>query len=320
VNQSRRTKVNSTATDSIAPPLVSVIIPCYNQANFLAEAIESVLGQTHKRFEVIVIDDGSADDTYEVATSYESVLCVRQPNSGLSRARNRGIQESAGDCLVFLDADDRLHPDALRLGVLHLTHEPDAAFSYGRCNLVDARGEFLATSYRPIIRGDHYARLLLGNFIPNPGAMMFRRDAIEALGGFSVTLNGAGAEDYDLCLRLTRTYGASGFEDIVADYRQHEASLSRKAILMSDSVHSVLQSQRDHVSSNEIYKEAWKKGMRNWRRRYYSEALVSRARDNARNGRWDLVVRDGFSLLRYNPRILVENVGRKIRTKLLKIS
>src|SRR5215217_1494790 len=98
-------------------PLISVIIPCYNQAKYLGEAIESVLGQTYRNFEIIVVDDGSTDDTVEVAGSYGEVECVEQENRGLAEARNAGVRASKGEYLVFLDADDRLLARAFEAGV-----------------------------------------------------------------------------------------------------------------------------------------------------------------------------------------------------------
>ena len=88
--------------------LVSVVIPCYNQAHFLGEAIESVLAQTYPHLEIVVVDDGSTDNTGEVAARYPGVRYVRQENQGLAAARNTGLRHSSGDYLVFLDADDRL--------------------------------------------------------------------------------------------------------------------------------------------------------------------------------------------------------------------
>src|SRR3712207_3649838 len=108
--------------------LVSVIITCYHQAHFLGEAIESVLGQAYARFEILVIDHGATHDTFEVAAQYPEVRCIRQDNQGLSAARNSGIHESKGSCLVFLNAEDRLLPNALKLGVEYLKSHPKCAF------------------------------------------------------------------------------------------------------------------------------------------------------------------------------------------------
>src|ERR1044071_7280152 len=106
------------------PHFVSVIIPCYNHAHFLRDAIESVLNQTYSHYEILVVDDGSTDDSATVAESYSKVRCVRQANQGLSAARNRGIRESQSEYLVFLDADDRLLPRALEIGVRELARRP----------------------------------------------------------------------------------------------------------------------------------------------------------------------------------------------------
>src|SRR3712207_6844017 len=101
----------------VGAALVSVVIPCYNQAHFLGEAIESDLGQTYPHFEVLVVDDGSTDNTQEVAAPYPGVRCIRQENQGLAAPRNTGIRHTKGTQLVFLDADDRLLPGALASGL-----------------------------------------------------------------------------------------------------------------------------------------------------------------------------------------------------------
>jgi glycosyltransferase involved in cell wall biosynthesis len=99
---------------SAAHQLVTVVIPCYNQAHFLGEAIESVLEQTYPHYEIVVVDDGATDNTSEVASRYPGkVRLIRQENRGLSGARNTGIRHSEGEYMVFLDADDRLLPEAL---------------------------------------------------------------------------------------------------------------------------------------------------------------------------------------------------------------
>src|SRR5215210_7397761 len=118
--------------------LVSVVIPCYNQAHFLDEAIESVLSQSYTNFEVIVVDDGSTDTTSEVASGHADagVRLFRQENRGLAGARNRGLAESKGEYVVFLDSDDRLLGEALAVGVRELKSHPGCAFVAGRCTFI----------------------------------------------------------------------------------------------------------------------------------------------------------------------------------------
>src|SRR5438309_392347 len=93
-------------------PLVSIVIPCYDQAHFLSESVESALAQTHPRTEIVVVDDGSRENVAEVAARYPGILCLRQENQGLAGARNTGFHTSSGEYVLFLDADDRLTPTA----------------------------------------------------------------------------------------------------------------------------------------------------------------------------------------------------------------
>src|SRR5262245_8511327 len=111
------------------PGLVSIVIPCFNQARFLATAIESALAQTDQRCEIIVVDDGSTDDTRTVAAEYPTVTCISQTNAGLPAARNCGLRRSTGEYVIFLDADDRLLAEAAKRGVGELLRNPDCAFA-----------------------------------------------------------------------------------------------------------------------------------------------------------------------------------------------
>ena len=297
-------------------PLVSVIIPCYNQAPFLPDAIESALRQTHPRLEVIVVDDGSSDDSSRIAASYPEVRAVRQDNQGVASARNRGLRESSGQCVVFLDSDDRLRPRALEAGLEALQRNPNAAFSYGWADLIAADGSFLAPSHRRLLEGDQYANLLRQNLMQTL-TLLFRREPLEATGGFPLGVDGA--EDYELCLRLARLHGACACREVVADYRQHPASLSRRADVVSQALLRVLQRQAVHVSGCPERERALRQGMTRWRRLHHAESLVMRARDNARAGRWHRVGADVLSLLRANPRMALENAVRKITVTIASI-
>src|SRR5918994_6968888 len=123
---------------------VSVVIPCYNQARFLGEAIQSVLCQGYPDLEIIVVDDGSTDATGEVASNFAKedprVGLVRQENRGLAAARNRGLSEAGGGDVVFLDSDDRLVSGALAVGIRELEANPGCAFVSGLCRKITADG------------------------------------------------------------------------------------------------------------------------------------------------------------------------------------
>src|SRR3712207_793010 len=174
-------------------PLVSVVIPCYNQAHFLGEAIESVLAQSYPNFEIIVVDDGSPDNTSEVARSYPEVRLVRQENQGLSGARNAGLACSEGEYVVFLDADDRLLPEALETHLKYLEAHPERAFVSGTSRYIAADGSPLPTPPRLPprlhVEGDHYLVLLHRCYIWPPAVVMYRRAVLETVGGFDTSLS-----------------------------------------------------------------------------------------------------------------------------------
>src|SRR6266849_1371894 len=112
-------------------PLVSVVVVCYNQAKYLGEAIESALAQRYQPVEILVVDDGSTDATAKVAATFPRVHYVHQSNRGLAAARNTGLRHSTGEYVVFLDADDKLLPAAVREGMDCFGEFPESAFVSG---------------------------------------------------------------------------------------------------------------------------------------------------------------------------------------------
>jgi hypothetical protein len=158
----------------MTPPLVSVIIPCYNSARYLAETIASALGQTYPRIEVIVIDDGSTDDTPGIARSFP-VTYLYQANCGVSAARNKGIFRSRGKYVLFLDHDDRLLPEAVATGVRLLEEHPECAVAVGEHRYIGADGTELGYSNKRAAGRDHYLMLLEGNFVETPCSALHRR-------------------------------------------------------------------------------------------------------------------------------------------------
>ena len=140
-------------------PLVSVIVPCYNGAAFLEEALRSALAQSYPEVEVVVVDDGSTDSSGEIARRFP-VRYIRQENRGLSEARNSGIRESKGSYLVFLDADDRLKPRAIETGLNALALRPDCALTVGDHVFIAADSSYLADSTKERQLHCHYEALL----------------------------------------------------------------------------------------------------------------------------------------------------------------
>ena len=243
--------------------LVSIIIPCYNQADFLPEAIESALEQAYTNREVLVVDDGSRDSTPQVATAYAAVRYIRQENSGVSAARNAGVTQSRGEYLVFLDADDRLLPKALEIGIDSMRQHPTCAFAFGYCRLITADGSPFA-DYKPppSISSDYYLELLRGNYIWCPGSVIYRRSAIESVNGFDLSLGGCA--DYDLYLRITRSSPIFCHNQFVVDYRVHRSNMSVDHSRMLREALKALDAQWDFVKGDSRCVEAFMAGRKRW--------------------------------------------------------
>lgn len=240
-------------------PLVSVVIPCYNQGRFLREAIESARRQTHRAVEIVIVDDGSTDDTAAVARMYPAVRRLEQANQGAAAARNAGLRESRGEYLIFLDADDRLLPDAVANGLEALAAHPDWAFVTGHVRLINEDGTPNGVPSQEHAAGDGYVGLLRSNYIWTPGAVMYRRSVFESVRPFDASAGGSA--DYELNVRIARRFAFGCHHRIVLDYRQHGANMSADVRHMLQSAVSVRRAQRKYVRAFGA-REAWKTGIR----------------------------------------------------------
>lgn len=279
--------------------MVSVIIPCYNQGPYLGEAIESVLRQSDTHFEIIVINDGSTDDTSEVVACYRQARCIEQPNQGLSAARNVGIRASKGKYLVFLDADDRLLPGALQAGSAYLNAHQTCVFVSGHHQNIAADGSPLRPPHLACVEQEHYRALLRGNYIGMHATVMYRREIFDVVGGFDTSL--AACEDYHLYLRIARTYAIGCHHQLTAEYRRHDGSMSRDHARMLKTVLDVLNSQKTYVWHDECDAAAYREGTRFWQD-LYGDLVVKDLRTNARKRQWNSLERGLLVLLRYSPR------------------
>src|SRR6476620_2558258 len=167
--------------------LVSVVIPCYNQAHFRSESVESALAQTYPRSETVVVDDGSRDGTAGVMARYSGIVSVRQDNRGLAEARNAGFRASTGDYVLFLDADDRLTPNAVEAHLSCFAKHPEAGFVVGDIDHITLDGSYVESPRWPVLEDNHYEELLKVNHVANTIAVMFRRSVIERTGGFKLS-------------------------------------------------------------------------------------------------------------------------------------
>jgi glycosyltransferase involved in cell wall biosynthesis len=240
--------------------LVSVIIPCYRQAHFLGQAIESVLAQTYRQHEVVVVDDGSPDDTRAVAACYPGIIYTHQANQGLSAARNAGFRHSRGQYLVFLDADDRLVRDALAQGIACFRAHPECAMVSGHYRLMRMDGTPDEDFAQTPLEGEPYLTLLERNYVGMNAAVMHRRAAFEAIGGFDTSL--ASCEDYELYMRMARSYPAFSYNAVVAEYRRYDHSMSMDPSVMMKGILAVFKAQWPLVQGNVAYLRAYRMGIR----------------------------------------------------------
>jgi glycosyltransferase involved in cell wall biosynthesis len=302
------------------PPLVTVVIPCYNQAHFLGEAIESALSQTYPNFEIVVVDDGSTDNTSDVASRYKQVRLVRQENRGLAGARNTGIEHSEGDYLVFLDADDRLLPEALEVGLGCFQAHPECVLVAGHSRLIEADGSPLgvepqaAGGERPSrpprhIGGDIYLTILSRKYHILCGTVMHRRLVFESVGYFDPELKAS--EDYDLYFRVARRFPVYCHDTAVFEYRKHSATMTRDHGRMLKATLEVLRSQREYAKSDERYLAAYKAGVRKVREEEHGVPLAIVVSSHMRKLEWKEALKGAYLLARYYPKGLFLLVNRR---------
>jgi glycosyltransferase involved in cell wall biosynthesis len=180
---------------------VSVIIPSFNHAQYVSEAIESVLTQTYKEIEIIVVDDGSIDNTKEVLAPYikeERIRYIYQENHGLAAARNKGLEAAQGRYIKFLDSDDLLYPQQIE-GQVDQIKTGDNFFSISDYCLLRPRGEIANFQYQPTEEGRQLAAFFEANQAP-VHAYLVPKDLIQKAGGFDVNLKTC--EDWDLWIRI----------------------------------------------------------------------------------------------------------------------
>ncbi|TAK21283.1 MAG: glycosyltransferase family 2 protein [Chloroflexota bacterium] len=181
-----------------------VVIPTYNRAARVQRAIESVLDQTRPAQQVVVVDDGSTDDTTAALARFAGAIeYVRQPNGGSASARNRGIRALTTDYVVFLDSDDSFRPTRLERLDRAIQADPDAAMFYSDADLVDGAGNVVGEQTCPDMHGDGYREMLRYDYMLTSGIAV-RRSCFDEVGLFNESL--AGCEDWDMWIRLTRRF------------------------------------------------------------------------------------------------------------------
>lgn len=209
-------------------PRVSVIIPAYNAEAFIGEALESVLQQTVRPEEIIVVDDGSTDRTAEIARSFgPPVIVISEHVGGSGPARNLAISRSTGEWLAFLDADDVWLPEKQERQLAAIGPETRLVCS-DRINIGDLRGlPVVQGALQPQKNGAGFVEILLGNFI-NTSTVMLRRDAFYEAGTFPTDDELIVAQDWDLWVRVTYKHPIVALPEPLVKYRLHPGGSSRQ--------------------------------------------------------------------------------------------
>lgn len=218
---------------------VSVIIPAYNQAHYLGLAIQSALDQQVHDVEIVVVDDGSTDNTRQVAQAFTDtrVRYVYQENQGLSAARNTGIRLATGQFITFLDSDDLFLPEKLTLLMAEMAQRPFLGFVAGEAILIDEANNHLPHRMDAGLPQDS-RELLLGNPL-HVGSVLVRREWLAQAGDFDESLRAC--EDWDMWLRLARCGCQMAFvAQPVSLYRVHQAQMTRQAERMRTAMLAVL--------------------------------------------------------------------------------
>lgn len=234
-------------------PLVSVIIPVFNGADFIGPALESALCQTYESLEILVVDDGSTDGTAEIVAAYATrdprVRVIAQANGGVARARNRGIAEAQGEFVAPLDADDLWEPTKIARQMERLLE------AGGRTGLVycwwvwvDEKATVLDRSPRWRVEGNVFERLLQINFMGNASVPLFRKNCLVEAGGYNETMaasRAGGCEDWEIALRVASGYEVVAVSEVLVGYRRRPGSMSTACETMWRSHEMLLSNMRE---------------------------------------------------------------------------
>lgn len=243
--------------------LVTVVLPVYNGEDLVEESIRSILNQTYRDLELIIIDDGSSDRTPEIVDQWAAkdsrIVAVHQKNSKLPRALNHGFSLAKGEFLTWTSADNNMHSDFLEKLVGYMKDNPDQAMCYANIRAIDGNGDAM-TDNAWYSRGEHSgnvylpdAVLRLNTYPENTvgAAFMYRRAVPTLIGGYDPLLYTV--EDYDYWMRINDFFSVNhvDFDDVIYDYRFHEKSLTAQAKELK------INDLRDKLMLTEDYRQDW---------------------------------------------------------------
>lgn len=233
-------------------PKVSVIIPAYNAADFLAETIASVQQQTVQDWELLIVDDGSCDPTAEIAQAHQHkdsrIQLIRQGNQGVSAARNRGVTESQGEIIAFLDADDQWLPTKLRTHLDHFQSQPNVGVSFAQVEILTQTGASTGQRSTSRLTGLKPEDFLSENPTTTTSNWVIRRAVWEAVGGFCPTMSYS--EDLEWLLRVmcTQDWQIEGIPQVLTRYRTSSGGLSADLYRMEAGWNTLVSQAKTYAS------------------------------------------------------------------------
>jgi glycosyltransferase involved in cell wall biosynthesis len=220
--------------------LVSVVLPVHNGAATIDETLRSVRSQTYRNLEIIIVDDGSYDETLQIASGHAAVdqrlHLIRQRQGGVAAARNTGIARARGEVLAFVDADDLWAPDKVAKQIAALRAAgPRCAVVYNWYAMIDEKSRIIDRSYQPSDRGDVLVRMCYGNLIGNGSSALVTKAALLEAGGFDPTLRARGAEgceDFQLFFKIAERHQFALVPEYLTGYRRTPTNMSSDLLQM----------------------------------------------------------------------------------------
>lgn len=242
---------------------VSVVLTTFNgkSKGFLDEAINSVLNQTYDNYELVIIDDGSKDNTSEYISLnflHPKVRVITQENSGVSNARNIGIENAKFELIAFLDDDDVWYPQKLAIQVEEFEKFQDIDMNYCAIERVDKHGNFLNFQYH-LATSNMYEKLLFSNIVDATSGVIAKKHIFDKIGGFSEIAQGA--EDYEMWIRIASKFKISSVEQPLLKYRVHTSNDSKnieKAMIAIEQMFEKVCAQNKKLDKRSLLFNAYK--------------------------------------------------------------
>ncbi len=292
--------------------LVSVIIPVFNRQDYVAETIESVINQTYNNIEIVIINDGSTDNSEEIIRSFaahypKKINLINQQNQGQVKARNNGLKVARGEFIAFLDSDDVWLPEKIEKQI-HL-FENEVGLVYSGVQYIDALGKVIGGELcDQSIRGSVYEKLLVKNRMTG-GTVVVKNEALKKVGLFDETLKAA--ENWDLWIRIAKFYELDFVDETLLKYRKHSDNMSGNNNLMLDATYNILEKHCLNSGVEEVTGEACKVATANY---YYRVGVYLASISDYTNARMNFQKATKYvpNYLDCNIRITRSYLGKRI--------